>query len=83
MNEVLARLEEAFPSCVVKMNAMGSRMTLEVTSPIFKELSIEIPNMSQCDRTLVFKIHLFRTYIPSADTNELAIKMPREAIEKH
>ena len=37
MNEVLARLEEAFPSCVVKMNAMGSRMTLEVTSPIFKK----------------------------------------------
>lgn len=39
MNEVLAALKKAIPDCVVKMDTMGSRMTLRVSSQIFAGMS--------------------------------------------
>ena len=39
MNEVLQALEEAIPDCVVKMDTLGARMTLKISSPIFVGMS--------------------------------------------
>lgn len=67
MNEVLARLEEAFPSCVVKMNAMGSRMTLEVTSPIFN-------GVSRLERQRLVK-NVLKPWIDSGELHSVMLKV--------